>query len=133
MKLMYCVTQFVCNNHALNHNYKYSPIYAGEIAVMEMLLTNGINVNVRLSGDNNTLLHFICLNSLGFEQINSRYLTINDKDYNMRNVPFELLLSTGADINAINSKGNTPIHFCATSSNYLRTIYIFCVKIDDFH
>lgn len=76
---------------------------------MKMLLTNGIDVNVKLSGNNNTLLHEICSGRLGFKRINSRFLTINDKDYNLRNVPFELLLSSGADINAINSRGSTPI------------------------
>lgn len=93
-----------------------------------MLITNGIDVNLKLPGVNKTLLHEICSVRLGFEQINSRYLTINDKDYNRRNVPFELLLSNGADINAINDKGSTPMHLCAMSSNYLRKIHLFCVK-----
>lgn len=100
---------------------------------MEMLLTNGIDVNVKLSENNKTILHEICSGRLGFTKINSRYLTINDKDYNMRNVPFELLLNIGADINAIDSRGNTPIHFCATSSNYLRKIHLFCVETKEFH
>lgn len=108
-------------------------IYVGEIEIMKMLLNNGIDVNVRLSENNNTLLHDICESSFGFTQINSRYLTINDKDYNLRNVPFELLLNHGADINAINSRGSTPIHLCAASSKIICVIFTsFVWKFKNF-
>lgn len=83
-----------------------------------MLITNGVDVNARDSYYNNNILHKICQLKLGFEQFKSRYLTSNDKDYNMRKLPFQLLISKGADINAINYKGYTPIHLAALSSKY---------------
>lgn len=85
--------------------------------VMEMLITNGVDFNAR-NEYNDTLLHTICASKRGFEYFKSRYLTSNDKDYNMRKLPFQLLISKGADINAINYKGYTPIHLAALSSKY---------------
>jgi len=112
--------------------------------VIELLLSNGANVDTRFSGG--TLLHEMCLKYSSREEQTSisiiELLLSKGADVNaidiLRRTPLhlvcdffcyrnnintlELLLSKGADVNAIDSGGKTPLHYACTNSRDERSI-----------
>lgn len=115
--------------HFLKKNYLCVNISTGEIGVMEMLFANGVEINARISSSNSTILHEICRNSIVFLLFKNRPLTNSDTDNLLRKLPFEFLIKNGANVNAKNSQGYTPLNWCILHSKYCWNIIIIKCKI----
>ncbi|XP_055307355.1 uncharacterized protein LOC129571571 [Sitodiplosis mosellana] len=94
----------------------------GEMDVMKMLISNGVDVNVREPTTNNTVLHQVCRNSDAFTYFKSVHI----KEEAILIQPLEWLISKGFDINVRNNLGYTAIHQIA----YRRYINVAKILLD---
>ncbi len=76
--------------------------YGGSVPFTGLLLDHGADINVRTAKDKRTPLHLLCQSDSG--------LMSADEAKNAM-----LLMKHGADINAVDREGNTPLHLAAGS------------------
>lgn len=81
-------------------------IFTGEMDVMKMLISNGVDVNVREPTTNNTALHQVCKISYAFIYFKSVHI----EEEAILIQPFQWLISKRFDINVKNNLGYTAIH-----------------------
>ena len=118
-KKQYEIMTFLLENGADPNAPMHSVVYSHDYQTMSFLLENGADANASISRDGTTLLHWVAMadvyKGLSADLDVDEYLMHRNEKIRQTVM---MLLRSGADVNAKNVSGETPLHWAADKGVY---------------